>query len=78
MSALLDSLAAGFDGTPERRAALDAALAERYAGWDAPEAQAMLTSDLATIAQRVEREGIEPKPRSGRQERLENLVNRFV
>ena len=25
---------------------LDAALAERYAGWETPEAQAMLTSDL--------------------------------
>jgi xylose isomerase len=57
---------------------LDAALTERYAGWDAPEAQAMLTSDLATIAERVDREGLEPEPRSGRQERLENWVNRFV
>src|SRR5690606_36723335 len=57
---------------------LDAAVAERYSGWDAPEAQAMLTSDLGSIAERVEREGIEPKPRSGRQERLENLINRFV
>jgi xylose isomerase len=53
-------------------------LAERYAGWDKPEAQAMLTSDLATIAERVDREGLEPRPRSGRQERLENWVNRFV
>ncbi len=57
---------------------LDAAVAERYAGWDAPEAQAMLTSDLATIAERVDREGIEPQPRSGRQEMLENWVNRFA
>nr|WP_029031467.1 xylose isomerase [Salinarimonas rosea] len=52
--------------------------AERYAGWDAPEAQAMLTSDLASIAARVESDGIDPQPRSGRQERLENWVNRFV
>ncbi|WP_163849310.1 xylose isomerase [Pseudooceanicola aestuarii] len=57
---------------------LDAALAERYAGWDTAEAKAMLDSDLATIAQRVEREGIAPQPRSGRQEILENYVNRFV
>ena len=57
---------------------LEAARAERYAGWEAPKAQAMLTSDLATIADRVVSEGINPAPRSGRQERLENLVNRYV
>jgi xylose isomerase len=53
-------------------------LAERYAGWDDPAAQGLLTSDLAAIAERVDREGLDPQPRSGRQERLENLVNRFV
>ena len=58
--------------------ALEAARAERYAGWDTPAAQAMLDSDLGAIAARVEVEGINPEPRSGRQERLENLVNRFV
>jgi xylose isomerase len=52
--------------------------AERYAGWDRPEAKAMLSSDLAAIAARVEAEGIDPQPRSGRQERLENWVNRFM
>ena len=57
---------------------LDAALAERYAGWETPEARAMLESDLAAIAERVERERIDPEPRSGRQERLENWINRFV
>ncbi len=57
---------------------LEAARAARYAGWDAPEAQAMLKGDLAAIAARVEAEGINPEPRSGRQERLENLWNRFV
>ena len=57
---------------------LEAALAERYAGWNAPEAQAMLTSDLGSIAERVARDGLDPQPRSGAQERLENWVNRFV
>jgi len=57
---------------------LDRALAERYAGWDAPEAEAMLGSDLAAIAARVDREGLDPQPVSGRQEMLENWVNRFV
>ncbi|WP_210317642.1 xylose isomerase [Salinarimonas ramus] len=52
--------------------------AERYAGWDRPDAKAMLTSDLASIAARVEAENLDPQPRSGRQERLENWVNRFV
>jgi xylose isomerase len=53
-------------------------IAERYAGWESPDAQAMLTSDLATIAARVEKESLDPQPRSGQQERLENWVNRFV
>jgi xylose isomerase len=57
---------------------LGSALSERYASWDAPEAQAMLTSDLETIAERVDRDGVNPQPRSGRQERLENYINRFV
>jgi xylose isomerase len=57
---------------------LEAALKDRYAGWEAPEAQAMLAGDLETIAARVDREGLDPQPRSGRQERLENWVNRFV
>lgn len=55
---------------------LEAARAERYAGWD--KAGDILRSDLATLAARVEAEGIEPRPRSGRQERLENLVNRYL
>ncbi len=58
--------------------ALEAPRRARYAGWESPEAQAMLKSDLATIAARVEEEGINPEPRSGRQEILENIVNRYV
>jgi len=58
--------------------ALEANRTARYAGWDKPENRAMLTSDLATIEARVRAEGINPEPRSGRQERLENLWNRFV
>jgi len=56
---------------------LEAMRAARYAGWQSAAAQAMLGQDLATVAARVEAEGIEPEPKSGRQERLENLVNRF-
>ena len=57
---------------------LDGAVKQRYAGWEAPEAQAMLTGDLESIAARVDRDGLDPQPRSGGQEKLENWVNRFV
>lgn len=57
---------------------LDAAIADRYAGWDTPEAQAMLNSDLGSIFDKVTGEGLNPAPKSGRQEMLENYVNRFV
>jgi xylose isomerase len=61
------------DGTYDR------VVEERYAGWQRPEAQEMLTGmSLADIAARVERENLNPQPRSGQQEYLENLVNRFV
>ena len=58
----------------------DAFLADRFKGWDAPEAKAMLASgaSLEKIAARVAAERIEPKPRSGRQEFLENLFNRYL
>ncbi|MCC4245655.1 xylose isomerase [Stappia indica] len=57
---------------------LSDAVAKRYAGWQAPEAAAMLKGErtLEEIAARVEREGTDPRPVSGRQEYLENLVNR--
>ena len=59
---------------------LDAAIAERYAGWSEREAKAMLSGkrSLEQIAARVEKQNLNPKPRSGRQEYLENLINRFV
>ena len=58
--------------------ALEGPRRDRYAGWESDAARQMLESDLATIAERVEREGIDPQPRSGRQEVLENIVNRYV
>lgn len=58
----------------------DAHLAQRYAGWNVPEAMAMLApgASLEAIAARVTANDIDPKPRSGGQEFLENLVNRYV
>ena len=60
--------------------ALSAPLAERYSGWKSAEAQAMLSGKrtLEEIAARVVAEKIEPQPRSGRQEYLENVINRYV
>jgi xylose isomerase len=57
---------------------LEDALKARYAGWDAPEAAQMLAGDLETVAARVLSENLSPEPRSGKQEILENYVNRFV
>lgn len=59
---------------------LKALVDERYAGWNSADAIAMLSpeSTLESIAARVEREGIDPNPKSGRQEYFENLVNRFI
>lgn len=57
---------------------LEAARTARYAGWQQPEARAMLTGDLGSIAADVLARGIDPQPRSGKQEKLENLVNRYV
>jgi len=55
--------------------ALEAARAFRYARWDG---RKLLNADLESIADKVRAEEINPQPCSGRQERLENLVNRFV
>ena len=52
----------------------------RYAGWSKPENVNMLAGkeSLADISARVLAKGIEPQPRSGRQEYLEGVLNRFV
>lgn len=57
---------------------LDAMVKERYAGWEKPEAKAMLdgSMDLAAIAERTEKSSIDPKPRSGKQEQYESLLIR--
>ena len=57
---------------------LEAARQARYAGWEKPEAKAMLQSDLDSITEDVLERGLDPQPCSAKQERLENLVNRFV
>ena len=60
--------------------ALSGPLEERYAGWRTTEGRAMLSGkrSLEEIADRVVKKSIEPQPKSGRQEYLENIVNRYV
>jgi xylose isomerase len=52
---------------------------ERYAGWSKPQNKAMLAGkeSLDKIADRVEKNNINPQPHSGKQERLENLINMY-
>ncbi|HEU5325486.1 MAG TPA: xylose isomerase [Candidatus Limnocylindria bacterium] len=52
----------------------------RYAGWDDGIGAELLGGgvSLAEIESRVVDEGIEPRPRSGAQERLENVVNQHI
>jgi xylose isomerase len=56
---------------------LDAARKDRYAGWESDIGQAVAKGSLADIADLVLAKGLDPKPKSGQQERLENLINRF-
>jgi xylose isomerase len=53
---------------------------DRYKAWGGAEAQKMLDGSfsLGDIADYVTKADINPQPRSGRQEYLENVVNRYV
>jgi len=59
---------------------LGAALKSRYAGWEGALGQDIIEGrmDLADFAQYVARTNLDPQPRSGGQERLEALVNRYI
>ncbi|WP_341365619.1 xylose isomerase [Yoonia sp. BS5-3] len=58
---------------------LEAARDARYAGWNTAAGQDLLhRSSLEDCYAKVTEQAIEPEPRSGRQERLENLVNRYL
>ncbi len=56
--------------------ALPRAVQARYAGWDGADGQAMLAGKLSLveIADKAEQAGLNPQPRSGKQEELERLV----
>jgi len=59
--------------------ALEAPLRERYAAWDLGEAKKLLAGEvsLPEIERRVSA-GVNPEPRSGKQELLENIVNQSI
>lgn len=59
--------------------ALSKPLDERYAGWSGDFGKQVATGlSLEQIASEVETKDINPQPKSGRQEYLENVVNRYV
>jgi len=60
--------------------ALDRASDERYAGWDGPLGRRIREdgADLATLAELASGGDLDPAPVSGRQEFLENEVNRVI
>jgi xylose isomerase len=78
----LDTLARGLliadrmlqDGKLER------AVSERYAGWKTPLGESIMGGkvSLKDLSDQVLAKGINPKPRSGQQELLEGLVNRYL
>jgi xylose isomerase len=58
---------------------LEEAVKQRYAGWDRELGQRIMKSaSLAELSQLVLDQDLEPRPKSGRQEALENLVSRYV
>jgi xylose isomerase len=78
----LDTLARGLKGAVAliEDGEFDKLLDDRYAGWDKGLGKDILAGklSLAQIADKVHAENINPQPKSGRQEYLENLVNHFV
>src|SRR5215471_2368006 len=77
----MDACARGFLAAAEMldAGALSEPLAERYQGWAGAEGRAILAGQrsLADLADRALAGGFDPQPRSGRQEYLESLVNRY-
>lgn len=59
---------------------IDGFIDDRYSGWNSASNQKILDGkvSLDELASLVEKEDINPEPASGRQEYLENQINRFV
>jgi len=78
----MDTLARALLGAAEmvERGTLERAREERYAGWSGPLGEEIFSdgASLETLAERVATGEIDPRPVSGRQELLENLVNQHI
>jgi xylose isomerase len=59
---------------------LKSAVDERYSGWDGALGHGILSRDLTLegLSEKVLTDGIDPAPRSGQQELLENIANRYM
>ncbi len=59
---------------------LDAVVKDRYAGWQSAEGKALLApgASLEAISDAAVAAGIDPHPRSGKQEYVENLFSRYI
>lgn len=60
--------------------ALQRHVQQRYAGWDGEAGRAILNGErsLDDLAREVAARGLDPRPRSAQQERLEHLVNSYI
>ena len=78
----VDTVARGFLNAAAiiERGELAGIVKERYAGWQGELGGAILKGKmtLAAVADGAVAEGIEPKPRSGRQELIENILGRYI
>jgi xylose isomerase len=78
----IDTLARGMLGAAQiiEEGRLADFVEQRYAGWDGALGREILagTHDLRSLSARVRDAGLDPQPVSGRQEWLENLVNRYL
>lgn len=77
----LDALARGLIAAASifEEGELDRFVADRYAGWDGELGKWIMDgASLEAIADKTVADGIDPKPRSGRQEWLENILNRHL
>ena len=57
---------------------LEAMRRERYADWDSEKGRTIRDSSLEDLAEWADSRDLRPEPKSGRQERLENLVNQVI
>ena len=62
------------------RGELAGMVAERYAGWKSDSSRAILDgkATLESVSDGAVKDGIDPRPRSGRQELIENTLGRYI